>query len=84
VVDPVTRADRIGLSWVAPVFTGGVELLDYRLWYDNASGSVIDTVLEESLTSTEYVALDLTQGSVYQFKLEARNSEGFSFFSNIV
>lgn len=81
--DPATRADRIGLDWTAPVFTGGVPLLDYRLWYDNAQGSTT-IVLEESLSQSEYTAMSLTQGATYKFKLEARNMKGYSFFSNEV
>lgn len=33
-----THANQIGLSWSAPVFIGGSEILGYQIWYDNASG----------------------------------------------
>lgn len=79
----VTRADRIGLEWVAPSFNGGSALVDYQLWYDDASGS-IDTILETSISDLTYTAIGLTQGSVYKFKIETRNSYGTSFFSNTV
>ena len=79
----ITNAEQIGLTWVAPVFDGGSELLDFRLYTDNASGSVF-TVLEETLTATEYTVTGLTQGTTYQFKVEVRNLYGYSEFSNTV
>jgi hypothetical protein len=40
--------------------------------------------LVSGLSSLEYTATSLTQGATYQFKVEARNSYGLSFFSNII
>jgi hypothetical protein len=59
-------------------------LIDYRVSYDNASGSTSLEVLETSVTATTYTAVGLTQGSYYQFRIEARNLEGLSFYSNTV
>lgn len=80
----MTRANQIGLAWTAPVFEGGSIITGYQLWYDNASGGEIDTILEVSLTDTSYIAIELTQGATYQFKLEARNVYGLGFFSNVI
>ena len=30
----ISNAEQISISWSAPVETGGVEILDYRIWYD--------------------------------------------------
>lgn len=59
-----TTANQVGLQWQAPAFNGGSIIEDYQLWYDNASGSNLE-VLETTLTSLEYIALGLNQGSTY-------------------
>ena len=79
----ITNADQIGLTWAAPVFTGGSPLIDYRLYTDNASGTDF-TILVESLTVLEYTATGLTQGATYKFKVEVRNLYGYSEFSEPV
>jgi len=43
-VPEVTSATQIGLSWIAPVFDGGSPVVDYRVWYDNASNQAAFTV----------------------------------------
>lgn len=72
----------IALAWEAPV-DGGSEILDYQLWYDNASGSTW-IVQKSDLTSLNYIVTGLEQGSTYNFKIEARNAYGHSFFSNVL
>jgi hypothetical protein len=47
-----TYANQIGLQWEAPSFDGGSPLIDYQLWYDNASNGVTFSILEASLTGT--------------------------------
>ena len=32
--DGISNAVVIGMNWDAPTETGGLEILDYRLWYD--------------------------------------------------
>lgn len=67
-VPEITLADRIGLSWVVPVFDGGSPVLDYRVWYDNATGG--DMIeLESGIATTAYTATGLTQGQTYKFKV---------------
>lgn len=75
-------ADRVGLDWTAPVFNGESEILDYKLWYDNAVN--VWEIFQAVITDTEFTALDLTQGSTYLFKVEARNIYGYSFYSNVI
>jgi hypothetical protein len=84
-VEANTNANSIGLSWSAPVFDGGSALIDYRLWFDDATNGVTFTELASGLTDTSYTATGLTQGLIYQFKVEARNVYGFSLtYSSIV
>jgi hypothetical protein len=63
-VPAVTSASQIGLSWEAPVFTGASPLIDYKLWYDNASGTTWE-VFTASITDLEYTVTGLVQGSTY-------------------
>jgi hypothetical protein len=46
-VEADTDEDQIAIQWNAPQFNGGSSVLDYRVWYDNASNGVTFRVLEE-------------------------------------
>ena len=37
-----TFANQIALAWLAPLFDGGSPVVDYRIWYDNASGGTFE------------------------------------------
>jgi len=80
----VTSAYQIGLSWTAPTFDGGSEVIDYRIWYDNASGGTTFEVIEENILDTNYIATTVNKGYTYIFKLQARNIYGFSSLSSEV
>ena len=71
------------MSWTAPVFNGGSALLDYRVWSDQGLGGAF-TVLQESVTTTDYIAVGLTQGLTYKFKVQANNAYGHGDYSNTV
>jgi hypothetical protein len=73
---------QIGLTWYAGTENGGTPVIDYRLWYAIESGSY--SILEASLTSTSYVALSLTSGTTYKFKVQSSNAFGYSDFSDEV
>ena len=60
-----TLATQIGLEWLAPVFNGGSAILDYKVWYDNASSGVTFTEFVSGLTDLNYIATGLTQGQTY-------------------
>jgi hypothetical protein len=55
----ITDADTIGLSWSAPVFDGGSAIIDYRLWFDDATGTTF-TEVASGLTDTQYTLNELT------------------------
>jgi hypothetical protein len=65
------------------VFDGGSSLIDYSIWYDDASGSTF-TELVSGVTDLSYTATLLTQGATYQFKVEASNLYGFSAYSDTI
>jgi hypothetical protein len=73
---------QIGLTWYEGTENGGTPVIDYRLWYAIESGAY--SILEASLTSTSYVALSLTTGTTYKFKVQSSNAFGYSDFSTEV
>ena len=42
------------------------------------------STLVSGLTATNYLAVDLTAGVTYQFKVESRNSYSFSDYSDVL
>lgn len=70
----------LGLSWTAPVFTGGAVIDDYRINYKEQGGTY--SILESGVISTSYTAIGLTAGTTYVFTVEARNSYSYSAVSN--
>jgi hypothetical protein len=39
-------------------------------------------VIASSITTTSYTAIELTAGTTYEFKIESRNSYGYSTYSD--
>ena len=72
----------LALTWTAPVFTGGALIEDYRVSVAE-QGSAF-TVLQSGVTSTTYTAISLTAGVTYEFKVEAKNSYGYSSYSDVL
>lgn len=76
----VTTASVIKITWNNGISTGGSPIIDYRVSYDQSIG--IYTVLATGLTVKTYTTLvTLTPGATYRFKVEARNSVGYSELS---
>jgi hypothetical protein len=69
----------ISIVWTAGPANGGTEVLDYRLSFDQGSDDFL--VLEEVVNSLTFTATSLQAGTIYKFKLEARNIYGYSAFS---
>jgi hypothetical protein len=53
------------LTWEPPAYNGGSALIDYRLWWDNASDGNTFTVYTESLSDTNYIVSPTEQGKEY-------------------
>jgi len=70
----------LGLTWSAGSSNGGATIIDYRISMAESGGSF--SVLATGLTSAEYLATGLTSGTNYEFKVESRNSYGYSAFSS--
>ena len=51
-------------------------MIDYAIQSNQATGTFI--TIATSVTTTSYTATGLTAGKTYTFKVEARNSYGYS------
>jgi len=80
----ITNASVIGITWTAPTVVGGSAVIDYRVSWDQGGSTY--TVLATGITATSYsTTATLTANGVYKFKVESRNSYGYSTsFSNEV
>ncbi len=73
-------SNSITFSWTQGVANGGANVLDYRISFDQALGIYI--VRASEITATSYTATGLTAGLTYKFKVESRNSFGYSDLSS--
>lgn len=55
-------------------------MIDYALAYTDVQNAEFDT-FEAGVTTTEWIATNLTPGSTYKFKVRARNAFGYSDYS---
>jgi hypothetical protein len=74
--------NSITFTYSAGAANGGAPVLDYRISYDQASDTYIE--LESGVTTLSYTAIGLTAGQTYKFKVEARNTYGYSALSDEV
>jgi hypothetical protein len=72
----------IGLTWEAASFIGGAVIEDYRI--NIAIEGEAFSVLADGLLTPDYLAIDLTFGVTYQFKVESRNSYSYSPYSETI
>jgi len=76
----VTTSQVIGFSWSNGISTGGSPIIDYRVSYDQGTG--IFVTLATGVTTRSYITtVTLTVGATYTFRVEARNSVGYSLTS---
>ncbi len=61
---------------------GGSPVRDFRITYDQSTG--VFEVLASGLIQTAYTATGLTAGNTYRFRVESRNSYGYSAYSTVV
>jgi hypothetical protein len=77
----ITDAFQIGLEWTPGLSDGGEVVAFYKIMYDQGLGMM--TTLVEEVYDTKYTMTSpVTQGTTYTFKVQARNSVGYSLFSN--
>jgi len=68
------------LVWSDGISNGGNSVIDYQVWFDQGKSEYV--VLASGLSSRSYTAIGLYSASTYSFKVKARNSVGYSAFSN--
>lgn len=73
----VTTAYVIGFTWEDGTSTGGQPILDYRILWDQST-QTYETLDEGILPKSYQTKVTLTPGAFYSFKVEARNSVGYS------
>lgn len=81
-VSALRAADAITIRWEDGVSDGGIAVIDYRLSSDQSIGSFV--VVTDGITSTQYTVTGLLAGETYQFKIESRNSYGYSIYSDTI
>jgi len=83
---PERYSDRtptaLGLTWADGVENGGLSVLDYRVNIAELGASY--TVFQSGIVAQSFVVTGLTSGKTYKFKVEARNSHGYSAYSDEV
>jgi hypothetical protein len=59
-------------------------VIDYRLSYDQSTNGVTYTVVSSTIVVKSHTVTGLTAGKTYKFKVESRNSIGYSSSSNVL
>lgn len=78
----VTSATKIKITWLEGAADGGTPVIDYRITYKEVGAGSFQTLID-GVQTTSYTTIALTSGSSYVFRVEARNSFGYSTtFSN--
>jgi len=72
----------LGLSWTAPDSIDGVVIIDYKV--NVAEQGQSNTITATGVMGTSYTVTGLTAGKTYEFKVEARNSNGYSPSSGVL
>ena len=75
-------ASTITFTWSEGAANGGAPVEDYRVTYDQSTGTYV--VLASAVNALTFTATELTAGYTYKFKIEARNSYGYSVYSEVV
>jgi hypothetical protein len=70
------------LTWDAAAFVGGAAIQDFRM--NIAEQGRPFQVLDSGLLDTDYLVTGLTFGVTYEFKVESRNSYGYSDYSEVL
>jgi len=72
------------LTWLKPTNNGGSPVIDYRVSWDQGTGTGIFVVLATNIATVSYkTTATLTASTYYRFKVESRNAVGYSTsFSN--
>ena len=81
-VPEITTGSQIGLVWEDGAIDGGADVIDYKITWDQGTGE--ETVLVQFLNAQSYTVTGLTARVTYVFKIQSRNSFGYSAYSTPV
>jgi hypothetical protein len=81
-VEASRTATSITISWSEGPSNGGASVIDYRVSFDQSTDTYV--VLSSEVLTRQYTATGLTSGLYYKFKIEARNTYGYSLESSEV
>lgn len=79
---PARTPTTITIEWENGAADGGAQVEDYRVTYDQANDDYV--ILESAINAQTFTATGLTSGLIYKFKVESRNSYGYSEYSDVV
>jgi hypothetical protein len=76
--DPsITSDNRIKFTWQQGASNGGDTVLDFDIYYDDALGTNVFTLLQANVFTEYYITtIQLDVGQTYSFKVTARNTVG--------
>lgn len=74
------KSSSVTFTWNEGDFNGGAEVIDYRVSFDQSTGTWTD--LDSGILQNLYTATGLTSGKYYNFRVEARNIQGYSLYSD--
>ena len=69
----------MGIVWEPGYSNGGLAVEDYRISWDQGTGSW--EVRQSGISQKSYTSASVTMGTVYSFRVEARNAYGYSAYS---
>lgn len=75
-------ASTVSFTWRLGAGDGGSPVRDFRITFDQSTGVYV--VLAQGLIQTAYTATGLIAGNTYRFRVESRNSYGYSAHSTVV
>jgi hypothetical protein len=70
------------LSWQLGIHAGGSPVIDFRVSYAENFGEY--SIIGVNIVPRNFTAKGLIPGTVYKFKVQARNEFGYSEYSNEV
>ena len=74
-----TSTTVISLNWSVPTNNGGSPVIDFRVSWDQGSGTGTYVFLATNITGFSYTtAVTLTAHTFYSLKVESRNAVGYS------
>lgn len=79
-----SSASQIRFTWLEGASNGGSPVIDYWVYYDQATGDWTELAIGLVNTYSYTTIISLTQGLTYSFKVLARNSVGFSADSSVL